>query len=55
MNQIHSKGDLNLFRVLLAVADTGSIIDAGVQLNLSQSAVSHALRRTGGPVQHHPA
>ena len=45
MNDIHSKGDLNLFRVLLAVADTGSTIEAGVQLNLSQSAVSHALRR----------
>ncbi|KAA0695880.1 LysR family transcriptional regulator [Halopseudomonas laoshanensis] len=45
MNEIHSRGDLNLFRVLLAVADTGSTIEAGVQLNLSQSAVSHALRR----------
>lgn len=45
MSDIHSKGDLNLFRVLLAVADTGSTIEAGVQLNLSQSAVSHALRR----------
>lgn len=45
MNEIHSRGDLNLFRILLAVADTGSTIEAGVQLNLSQSAVSHALRR----------
>lgn len=45
MSEIHSRGDLNLFRILLAVADTGSTIEAGVQLNLSQSAVSHALRR----------
>lgn len=45
MHELHSRGDLNLFRVLLAVADTGSTIEAGVQLNLSQSAVSHALRR----------
>lgn len=45
MSEIHLKGDLNLFRVLLAVADSGSTSEAGAQLNLSQSAVSHALRR----------
>ncbi|PKM31074.1 MAG: hypothetical protein CVV07_02620 [Gammaproteobacteria bacterium HGW-Gammaproteobacteria-11] len=45
MNELHQKGDLNLFRVLLAVADTNSTLEAGAQLNLSQSAVSHALRR----------
>lgn len=45
MQEIHSKGDLNLFRVLLAVADSGSTIEAASQLHLSQSAVSHALRR----------
>ncbi|PAU89407.1 LysR family transcriptional regulator [Pseudomonas sp. WN033] len=45
MQEIHSKGDLNLFRVLLAVADSGSTIEAANQLHLSQSAVSHALRR----------
>ncbi len=45
MKELHLAGDLNLFRVLLAVANTGSTVEAGVQLNLSQSAVSHALRR----------
>jgi len=45
MHDIHTRGDLNLFRVLLAVADSGSTTAAAAQLNLSQSAVSHALRR----------
>lgn len=45
MNAIHSMSDLNLFRVLVAVAETGSATEAAERLNLSQSAVSHALRR----------
>lgn len=45
MHNIHTRGDLNLFRVLLAVADSGTTTAAASQLNLSQSAVSHALRR----------
>lgn len=45
MQETNTRGNLNLFRVMLAVADTGSTIEAGKQLNLSQSAVSHALKR----------
>jgi LysR family transcriptional regulator, mexEF-oprN operon transcriptional activator len=37
--------DLNLFRVLVAVADTGSVTAAAAQLYLTQSAVSAALGR----------
>jgi LysR family transcriptional activator of mexEF-oprN operon len=37
--------DLNLFRVLVAVADTGSVTAAASQLYLTQSAVSAALGR----------
>ncbi|WP_345335301.1 LysR family transcriptional regulator [Ferrimonas pelagia] len=45
MTGIHSKVDLNLFRILLAVAQTGSTGAAAKQLHLTQSAVSHALGR----------
>ncbi|MBY5991171.1 LysR family transcriptional regulator [Ferrimonas balearica] len=37
--------DLNLFRVFVAVAETGSTSAAARQLHLTQSAVSHALGR----------
>jgi LysR family transcriptional activator of mexEF-oprN operon len=37
--------DLNLLRVLVAVADTGSVTSAAAQLYLTQPAVSAALRR----------
>src|SRR5678815_4687720 len=37
--------DLNLFRMLVAVADTGSVTAAAAQLYLTQSAVSAALGR----------
>lgn len=37
--------DLNLMRVFLAVARCGNVTEAGHQLGLSQSSVSHALRR----------
>jgi LysR family transcriptional activator of mexEF-oprN operon len=37
--------DLNLFRVLIAVADTGSVTAAAARLYLTQSAVSAALGR----------
>tara|TARA_R110002060_G_scaffold77980_1_gene90309 strand:- start:128 stop:1045 length:918 start_codon:yes stop_codon:yes gene_type:complete len=42
---LHSKIDLNLFLVLVAVYQEGSITEAGKQLHLSQPAVSHALSR----------
>lgn len=46
MNSVHARDlDLNLFRVLLAVADTGSVTAAAAQLYLTQSAVSAALGR----------
>lgn len=49
MNRIHSqsstKVDLNLFRVMLAIVEEGSTVAAANKLNLSQSAISHALRR----------
>ncbi|MFL9923052.1 LysR family transcriptional regulator [Herbaspirillum lusitanum] len=37
--------DLNLIRVFLAIWDTKSLTDAGERLCLTQSAVSHALKR----------
>ncbi|MBR9728909.1 LysR family transcriptional regulator [Shewanella intestini] len=42
---IHSKIDLNLFIVLQAVYQQGSITRAAAQLHLTQPAVSHALSR----------
>lgn len=45
MNNIHNKIDLNLFRVMLTIAEEGSTTAAAKRLNLSQSAISHALRR----------
>ena len=46
MNAIHARDlDLNLFRVLVAVADTGSVTGAAAHLYLTQSAVSAALGR----------
>lgn len=45
MNIVHNKGDLNLFRVMLAIAEEGSTVGAAEKLSLSQSAVSHALKR----------
>jgi DNA-binding transcriptional LysR family regulator len=46
MPEIHfSALDLNLLRVFDALAEEGSVTRAGVRLNLTQSAVSHALGR----------
>lgn len=45
MNNIHNKIDFNLYRVMLAIAEEGSTIAAASHLNLSQSAISHALGR----------
>jgi LysR family transcriptional activator of mexEF-oprN operon len=45
MTVVHTSLDLNLFRVLLEVADTGSVTKAAARLYLTQSAVSAALRR----------
>jgi LysR family transcriptional activator of mexEF-oprN operon len=46
MKAVHARDlDLNLFRVLVAVADTGSVTAAAAQLYLTQSAVSAALGR----------
>jgi len=46
MKQVHARDlDLNLFRVLVTVADTGSVTAAAAQLYLTQSAVSAALGR----------
>ena len=46
--------DLNLFRVLVAVADAGSVTEAAARLYLTQPAISAALRRLqsaiGAPV-----
>lgn len=55
MTAVHARDlDLNLFRVLVTVADTGSVTAAAAQLYLTQSAVSAALRRLklalGAPV-----
>jgi LysR family transcriptional activator of mexEF-oprN operon len=46
MSDIHGRDlDLNLLRVFVAVADTGSATQAAAQLYVTQSAVSAALRR----------
>lgn len=45
MNKMHTRGDLNLFRVMQAIAEEGSTVGAAEKLSLSQSAVSHALKR----------
>jgi LysR family transcriptional regulator, mexEF-oprN operon transcriptional activator len=46
MKQVHARDlDLNLFRVLVTVADTGSVTAAAARLYLTQSAVSAALGR----------
>jgi DNA-binding transcriptional LysR family regulator len=45
MNDIHKRADLNLFRVLDAIERTGGISSAATQLHLTQSAISHSLKR----------
>lgn len=45
MNEIHNRADLNLFRVLDAIDSTGGISAAATQLHLTQSAISHSLKR----------
>lgn len=46
MSAVHARDlDLNLLRVLVAVADTGSVTKAAARLYLTQSAVSAALAR----------
>jgi LysR family transcriptional activator of mexEF-oprN operon len=46
MKRVYARDlDLNLLRVLVAVADTGSVTGAAAQLYLTQPAVSAALRR----------
>lgn len=46
MSAVHARDlDLNLLRVLVAVADTGSVTQAAAQLYVTQSAVSAALAR----------
>ena len=46
MKKVHARDlDLNLFRVLVAVADTGSVTAAAAKLYVTQSAVSAALGR----------
>lgn len=45
MNEINSKIDLNLLRVMLAVAKTGSVTVAAESMHLTQPAISHALNR----------
>ncbi len=48
MSAVHARDlDLNLLRVLVAVADTGSVTKAAARLYLTQSAVSAALTRLG--------
>ncbi len=48
MHTMHSRLDLNLFRVLDAIYVQGSITAAAENLHLSQPAVSHALARLRG-------
>ena len=45
MNKIHENADLNLFRVFVTIAEEGSTNGAANRLHVSQSAISHALRR----------
>ena len=46
MSAVHARDlDLNLLRVIVAVADTGSVTKAAAKLYLTQSAVSAALTR----------
>jgi len=45
MNDIHARGDLNLFRVMLAIVEEGGVTGAANRLHLSQSAISHSLKR----------
>ena len=45
MSEINIRGDLNLFRVMIAIAEEGGTTGAAARLHLSQSAVSHALKR----------
>ncbi|TRW49529.1 LysR family transcriptional regulator [Aliidiomarina halalkaliphila] len=45
MNQIHLKTDLNLLRVLAAIYRERQLNRAAVELSLTPSAISHALRR----------
>jgi LysR family transcriptional regulator, mexEF-oprN operon transcriptional activator len=48
MTAVHARDlDLNLLRVLVSVADTGSVTKAAARLYLTQSAVSAALGRLG--------
>ena len=44
-----SQVDLNLFVVLEAIYREGNITRAGQQLNLTQPAISHALKETARP------
>ena len=45
MNEINSKLDLNLLKVMLAIAKTGSVTLAAESMHLTQPAISHALNR----------
>lgn len=52
MNEIYGRDlDLNLLRVFLVVADTGSVTEAASRLYLTQPAVSAALRRLNAAVR----
>ncbi|TQV76589.1 LysR family transcriptional regulator [Aliikangiella marina] len=44
-NKTQGKIDLNLYKVMLTIAEEGTTIAAAARLNLSQSAISHALSR----------
>src|SRR5436190_135650 len=51
MNAVYARNlDLNLLRVLVTVAETGSVTQAAARLYLTQPAVSAALRRLTGAV-----
>ncbi|WP_437639365.1 LysR family transcriptional regulator [Sorangium sp. So ce854] len=51
MSVVHARDlDLNLLRVLVAVADTGSVTKAAARLYLTQSAVSAALARLSASI-----